>query len=146
MSAAEKGMPLDYYEELLANKAFVEIFEHSSSYFDDVIKLLSKEKFTNEQLTICTYAMQNLDTNDYVGLCGLYVELYNHHKISEGVLEEIIMPDFLQKRIIAKNYADPNVIKVLNTIHNSKNISKNFKEIIESILSGKFLKDIEAGP
>jgi len=142
MNVVEKGMPgLEWYGALIANKAFVEIYEHSSSYFEDVKKLLSKEQFTQDQAVICVFSIQKLNINDYVELCRIYTELYDQHKISENTLELIIIRDFLKKRVIADNYTNPKVIALLNTLNNDKMISKNFKAMIEDILSGKFYND-----
>ncbi len=129
---------LDYPEELLYDSAFVEIFAHSYNYFDDVVKLLRKGQFTDDQASHCIYAMQNLCLDDYIGLSKIYLNLYSTGKISEGMLEECITPSFLKIRIIEKNYDDPRVIEILNSILN-RNISKNFKTNIQNILSDSYL-------
>jgi len=144
MNVVEKALPgLDWYGAFIANKAFVEIYEHSSSYFDDVKKLLLKKQFNEDQAVICIFSMQNLNIDDYVELCRIYTELYDQHKISEDTLELIIIRDFLKKRVIGDNYTNPKVIALLNTLHNGQRISKSFKGVIEDILAGKFYNDTE---
>src|ERR1700749_1038189 len=56
---------LDGTEELIADTAFKEIFEHSQVYFDDVMNLLSKKDIDQRRAYYCVFAMQNLELNDY---------------------------------------------------------------------------------
>lgn len=134
---------LDYSEELLADSSFGCIYEHSSAYLEDAINLLSKEHFTDTQASVCIFAMQNLSVIDYARFCQFYVQLYDRNKISEGMLKQAILPNFLQKRIIPENYDDPHVIALLNDIKNHQMVSGEFKKEIANVLSGKYIKDLE---
>ena len=144
INSACKGIPsgLDYSEELLASPAFRCIFEHSSAYLEDEILLLS-DRFTNLQISICIYSMQNLPLIDYVQFCKFVLKLYSSNKIPEGFLRQSIVPNFLEIRIIPKNYANPDVISLLKSIENERKISKEFKKEIEDILSGKYINNLE---
>jgi hypothetical protein len=145
MNVVVKTFPpngLDFSEGLLSSNAFVEIFEHSSIYFDDVTKLLTTERFNDLQASYCIYAMQNLTVTKYVELSRIYLRLYDEKKISEGMLNLLVTPNFLQKRIILENYTRADVEDILKTI-SKKNISIQFKETIKTILSGKYAKDLE---
>ena len=135
---------LDYSEELLVDSAFMCIYEHSSAYLQDAIWLLLNENFTQMEANICIYGMQNLPLIDYIRFCKFYLILYNQNKISQGTLELTISPNFLRKLIIPENYAKPIVIEFLNNIRENKNISKEFKEMLENILSGKYIRGIES--
>jgi len=140
----QKNDTLEFYEGLLYNKTFVNILEHCEFYRNDVTTFLNKGHFNNMQVEICICAMQNLNVNDYVNFCNLILTLYNDNKLPEGVLEDAISPDFLRKRIITDNYNDPRVIKLLKSIENNKKISsKNFKEYLPDILSGKSSKELK---
>jgi hypothetical protein len=135
---------LDFYEELLADKAFLNILDHSEFYRNDVMSFLGKKSFNNMQVAICICAMQNLNANEYVDLCNLILSLYNDNKLPEGILEDAISPDFLRKRIIIYNYNNPRVIKLLKNIEDNKKISnKDFKKYLPDILSGKSSKELK---
>jgi hypothetical protein len=131
-----KPAQADINEELLNDPAFLEIYTHSLSYFGDVKNMLKRKPIAPSQISICTFAMQNLNVSDYVNLCNIYLDLYCQHKISEKILEEIISPNFLNKRILASNYSNQSVIHLLSTIK-KKDISREFKDLIDSILSGQ---------
>lgn len=139
----EIGTNLDRSEELLGNKKFVEIYDHSSVYLQDAIKFLLTDTLSGWRPFVCILAMQNLSVNDYTKFCNVLAELYEKDKIKEGMLQEAITPNFLEKRIIIKNYADPDVIKLLQRIQNNKKVSKEFNDRIEGILSGTYLRDIK---
>jgi hypothetical protein len=139
-----KNDSLDFYEELLSDKVFVNVMEHGEFYRNDVMTFLGKGNFNSMQVEICICAMQNLNVNDYVNLCNLILSFYNEDKLSEGVLEDAISPNFLHKRIITDNYNDPKVIKLLKSIENNKKVSnKNFREFLPDILSGKSSKELK---
>ena len=134
----------DSYEELLYNKAFVNILEHGEFYIDDVILFLNKRNFNDMQVAVCIGAMQNLKVSDYVKPCNLILELYNSNKLPEGILEHAISPDFLRKRIIIDNYADPEVVKLLRNIENNNKVTNtDFKNYLPEILSGKSSKELK---
>jgi hypothetical protein len=142
----DKNIQLEFYEELLEDKAFVDILEHSNLYFKDAMALLSVGHFTPAQAEICICAMQNLSVNDYVKFCKLYMSLYKRGKLSEQIIEDVISPDFLKKRIIIYNYDNPDVKALLESIRDDKTFpNKDFKKYIQNdILSGKAEKDLKA--
>jgi hypothetical protein len=96
----QKNDSLDFYEELLADKVFVNVLEHGEFYRNDVMTFLGKGNFNNMQVGICICAMQNLNVNDYVNLCDLILSLYNNNKLPEGILQDAILPQFFAQ----KNY------------------------------------------
>lgn len=130
-----KPAKMEIASEYLTDSAFVEIYEHSPGYLTDVKRFVKENPFASDKLAICVYAMQDLNCSDYVDLCEAYLELYNWHKVSEKMLEFAIAPNFLQKRILADNRSDPRVIKLLDDIK-KENISNEFRELIDDILSG----------
>jgi len=138
MSEVEKTMSsgLDTYKGLLFDKAFVELFDHSPSYYDDVTRLLSEQDVTNIQAIICVLAMQHLNLDDYIKLCGFYIKLNDRNKISEDTIERLI-GGFLDIHIIPENYDDPKVIGVLNAFKNNRKTSATLKTMIDDILAGK---------
>jgi len=139
-----KNDTLDFYEALLADKAFVNILEHGEFYRNDVMTFLGKGNFNNMQVGICICAMQNLNMNDYVNLCNLILSLYNDNKVPEGILQDAISPNFLRKRIIINNYNDPRVINLLKSIESNKKVSnKDFRKWLPDILSGKSSKELK---
>ena len=141
---ARKNDSLDFREELLENKDFVNIFEHGKYYFDDFLSFLGTGKFNAMQVSICICAMQNLDLDHYVILCNLILSLRNQNKVSDGIVELTISPDFLHKRIIIDNYDNPNVIKLIQSIKNNKIISdKDLLNFLPNILSGKSSKELK---
>jgi hypothetical protein len=60
-------------------------------------------------------------------------------------LSYAVTPNFLKKRIISENYSDPRVFAFLTDIRDNKNVSVEFKQTIDLILSGKYLTDIKFG-
>ncbi|HZX59714.1 MAG TPA: hypothetical protein VFE54_13350, partial [Mucilaginibacter sp.] len=124
------------YKGLLLDKAFLEIFEHSPSYFDDATKLLSKQNVTDNQAIICVLAMQNLNLDDYVKLCYFYIKLNDCNNISDDTIERLIL-GYLDIHIISENYNDPKVIAVLNAFKNDRKTSPTVKNVIENILARK---------
>ncbi len=139
-----KNDTLDFYEALLADKAFVNIMEHGEFYRNDVMTFLDKGNFNNMQVAICICAMQNLNVDDYVKLCNLILSLYNDNKLPEGILQDAISPEFLRKRIIINNYNNPRVINLLKSIENNKKVSnKDFRKWLPDILSGKSSKELK---
>jgi hypothetical protein len=140
----QKNDSLDFYEELLGNKAFVNILEHGEFYRNDVMTFLGKGNFNNMQVGICICAMQNLNVNDYVNLCDLILSLYNNNKLPEGILQDAICPNFLRKRIIINNFDNHRVIYLLTSIENNKKVTnKDFKKWLPDILSGKSAKELK---
>jgi hypothetical protein len=139
----EIGDSLDNSEELLSSPSFMEVYNHSSLYFEDAMGLLSKNNFTNWTPFVCILAMQKLSVSNYIKFSDFYVDLFEHDKIKERLLEDVIAPNFLDKRIIAENYNDAGVKQLLNRILRGKKISSEFNELILSILSGKYIKNIE---
>ncbi len=144
MVVIEKAFPtgIDYGEEVLPSQAFKAIFDHSSIYLEDAIAFLSKENLSKLDASVCIFAMQNLLPDEYVKFCKVFIPLFEKKKIEEGILREAISPNFLQKRIIAENFTNPRVIELLNSIKNEKNLSTEFKDEIENILSGKYIHDL----
>jgi len=139
-----KNDTLDFYEALLADKAFVNILEHGEFYRNDVMTFLGKGNFNNMQVGICICAMQNLNMNDYVNLCNLILSLYNDNKVPEGILQDAISPNFLRKRIIINNYNNPRAINLLKSIERNKKVSnKDFRKWLPNILSGKSSKELK---
>lgn len=134
---------LDITAELLANSNFRVIYEHSPAYLEDAIRKLSNGNFTTMEAEACIYGMQNLQLIDYIDFCRFYLQLYNDNKVSEGMLKEVILPNFLQVRIIPKNSNDSNVVALLNKIKANERISIGFKNDIVNVLSGKYEKEIE---
>ena len=88
---------LDFNNELLADSGFVEIFEHNVNYYDDVITLLNRNEIDTHKAYYCVLAMQSLDVDKYVRLCNIYLTLFDHIKISQGILETAIAPNFFTK-------------------------------------------------
>ncbi len=80
--------------------------------------------------------MQNLAIEDYLKLCKVYLELYDKQKISEYGLLNVVMPNFLEKKIIIDNYKNPDVINFLKIMKDKEKRSSEFKGHIENILSG----------
>ena len=130
---------LDFSEALLTNKAFLEIYDHAPNYLDDVIQKLTAQRFSVEEASYSIYAMQNLSTSDYCKLCRVYVSLFREKRISEGMLESVITPNFLGKKIIAENYQKADVRLVLIDIQTNCKISNEFNKIIGKILAGEYL-------
>ena len=124
--SADKNLELDYYEELLNDKAFVDIFEHSAFYLNDAKAFLSNGYFSAMQVEICICAMQNLDGKHYIDFCKFCYSLYNQNKITSRVLEDAMGPDFLKKRIIIDNYYNPDVIALLDNLKNDRKMGKDF--------------------
>lgn len=88
---------LDFNNELLADSGFVEIFEHNVNYYDDVITLLNRNEIDTHKAYYCVLGMQSLDVDKYVRLCNIYLTLFDHIKISQGILETAIAPNFFTK-------------------------------------------------
>ena len=137
LRAVAKQVPaeMDELDQYMESDAFEEIFDHGSSYFPDVKKLLMSHHFTDTQAFICVLAMQNLGVDDYVELGNMYLTLYNDHLISEGTLEAVIIPNFLSINILKDNKYDPKVITFLDAVHHAK-ISTDFKDIVEIVGNG----------
>ncbi|WP_439697196.1 hypothetical protein ACFGVS_01650 [Mucilaginibacter sp. AW1-7] len=123
---------MDVLEQYLDNKAFVEVFDHSLSYFPDVKKLLATRHFSAEQAFVCILAMQNLCIHDYLELCNIYLALYDDHMVSEQMLEAVIAPNFLNKIILKENNDNPDVLNFLNSVLH-RNISIKFRKLIEEL-------------
>ncbi|MCO5949279.1 hypothetical protein [Mucilaginibacter flavidus] len=135
---------LDFYEELLADKPFVNVLEHSKFYFNDVLSFLNDGKFNTGQVAISICAMQNLDVHDYVKLCNTVLDLYNARKLPVTILDHAISPDFLQKRIIIDNYTNPEVIALINNTQNNKTINDpDLLNWLPDVLSGKSSKELK---
>jgi hypothetical protein len=122
-------------DELIEDSAFSEIFDHSPTYFDDVIKLLAKKEINQRKAYYCVFAMQNLKLDEYIRLCNIYKKLYDNNKIPEYTLERLIGGGFLEIRVIKDHNSNPDVIRFLNEMHDDKKVSKDFKNLLEEILS-----------
>jgi len=140
----QKDDSLDFYGQLLGDKKFVSVFEHSKFYLDDVMSFLNKGNYNSMQVCICICAMQNLGVRDYVRFCTYLLSLYNNGEISEGVLETGIAPNLLQKRIIIDNYNNSEVKRLLKTIQANKSIKdSSFLVWLPNIISGKSSKELK---
>jgi hypothetical protein len=139
----QKDDSLDFYEELLANRPFVDILEHSKSYFPDVLSFLNRGNFNTGQVAISICAMQNLNVHDYVKLCNTILYLYNAKKLPVTILDHAIAPDFLRKRIIIDNYTNPEVIALIKNIQSNKTpADSDLLKWLPDVLSGKSSKDL----
>ena len=138
-----KNDSLDYYEELLVNKEFVNVLEHGEYYKDEVNTFLKRGEFTNMQVAVCICAMQNLKVNDYVKLCTIILALYNNNGLPEKLLEHAIDPDFLRKHILAYHYQEPCVTSLIKSIENDPKVTdKYLRAWLPDALSGKSAKEL----
>jgi hypothetical protein len=138
------GTSLDYSEELLANPSFMEIYNHSNSYFGDALNFISKDSLSGWHPYVCILVMQNLPISEYMKFCNVYLNLFEKGKISEGILHVLIDPNFFKKRVIPKNFNNPEVIKFLNKVLDNGKVSNEFKVRIKTILSGEYIKNAES--
>jgi len=135
---------LEFTKELMGDTGFVEIYEHSSLYIDDMIKFLSEKRALyqgekpNTLLFLCIWSMQISSLADYIRLCSTLIDLYEEKVIREDVLYEAITPSFKGKWNIPHNYSDPNVIALLRRIHDHEKVSPELRKKIEEVLAGKF--------
>ena len=135
------GANLTYHEQLLNYPEFVDIFKHDSLYLNEAIEFLRKNKDTTGWQNEINYvAMQNLSLVNYLKFYKVYVEQFEQGKIGEQSLEEVTLPHFLKYQILVRNYNDPDVINILNSLLQKKDISDKFKDLIIDIKSGEVLK------
>jgi hypothetical protein len=131
------GISWDRNDKLILIPTFRELYEHSSSYLSDDIRYLSDSNITYRQAAICLYAMQNLQIEDYLKVCKIFLDLFNKHKISENLLSSAIMPNFLEHKNIVNNYNNPHVVEFLKTVRDNEQVSSELKDNIQNILGGR---------
>ena len=132
------GESWDRNDKLMLIPRFREIYRYSHFYLSDAIKYLSDKKITYRQAAICLYAMQNLEIEDYLKISNTFLILYNKKEISEYLLACVIDPNFLDDKIIVKNYDNLDVINFLKEIRDKDSVSKGFRQEIDNVLAGKF--------
>jgi hypothetical protein len=137
---------IEFSGGLLANASFRLIYEHSAAYLPDVAEFLLKGQFNTMQASVCVFSMQNLSSADYVSFCQVILRLYHQEVIKEGMLEQAILPNFLEKRIISENYRDSNVMALLQNVMQIQNISTEFKNSLNRVVDGSYIKDAKGSP
>lgn len=131
------------WDALFADKIFVNIYEHSSYYVDSAIEFLSDEKFNLHQKTVCVYSMQRVELQDYIRFFEECKNLFNTGKIPELLLNRVISPTFGKKKIVVANYDNVDVKRILESIKDGGKASKEFKVMIEKILSGEYWNNVK---
>jgi hypothetical protein len=132
---------IEVNEQMYNDTAFMEIYNHSQFYYDDVISFLKTDKFQDTlkysavSITDCIWAMQNLSLKQYVAFCDTIYSIYNSGKITNDELFEAISPDFGGKYILKENYKNADVIDLLRRINANQNISDSLRKKINEILS-----------
>jgi hypothetical protein len=137
---------IEFSGGLLANASFRVIYEHSAAYLPDVAEFLVKGRFNTMQVSVCIYSMQNLSAVDYVSFCQIILGLYHQGIIKEGMLEQAILPNFLEKRIIPENYQDSDVVALLQNLMQIQNIPLQFKNTLKNVLNGSYIKESKSSP
>jgi len=134
---------LDYHEEIVSDTNFLNLFEHSKIYKEDAIRFLKDSGHTSQQLLICILSMQNLGVNEYIDFSESFITLYEKGNIPEWVLIVLISPNFLKKHVVIENYNMPDVIKLLERVKSNCIASKELKQNITEILSGKAWSELK---
>lgn len=143
MIIAKKAEGFETSQGLLLIDEFKELFEHDSLYVEDAIDFLAKDSATLQQKKITIYAMQNLEIDSYIKFCKMSKVLFDENKIPEFILKTAVNPNFLKKYLIIRNYGNPNVVALLQTIKSDTKVSSDFKQWVDEVLSGKSWNDIE---
>ena len=122
---------------------FVDIYKHDSFYLAEGIIFLKNNNDTNWSKQINFYAMQNLSLLQYLQFYKVYIEQFEQKKINEDALKEATIPHFLKYQIIVRNYNNPQVANLLNSLLVNDDLSDEFKKFILDIKSGKILKEMK---
>lgn len=135
---------IEFSEQMYNDTAFMEIYDHSKFYYDDMILFLKNNNFedTLKYSPICIrnsiWAMQNLPLKQYVGFCDTIFTLFNNGKITNDELFEVISPNFGGKYILRENYKNADVINFLGRVKNNQKTSDSLRKEVDEILAGKY--------
>ncbi len=88
--------------------------------------------------------MQDLPLSDYVKFCRVCKTFFDNKKIDELLLKAAFTARMERTNLIIKNFDNSEVMALLEEVLEDRNVSKDFKDEIKSVLTGKFagFKDI----
>ncbi|MBI5242251.1 MAG: hypothetical protein HY922_01050 [Elusimicrobia bacterium] len=128
---------------LFGSKEFINIYEHSTTYYGNVIVLLGKPGINDRQKVIAVFAMQRLPRKEYLLFLNVLLDLLEKDKINFFVYEAGPFPGFDWNTTLPENYKDPDIIAYLNKAKASSKLSQERKAYIGKILSGQAAQDVE---
>lgn len=143
-SGKKEWRTIEFIEQMYNDTAFMEVYNHSKFYYDDVVSFLKTEKFEDTLkyspvcITKCIWAMQNLPLKQYVGFCDTIFTLFKSGKIANDELFEAISPNFGRKYIYRENYKNAAVVNLLIRVKSNQKISDNLRIEVDEILAGKY--------
>jgi hypothetical protein len=131
------------WDELFNIKEFIDVYENSMLYIDSALVFLRSSNFSVEQKKICINTMQRASLENYIKICYECKRLYDNGTINGKLLEWSVIPNFSNRYLVVRNYADPLVSTFLKNLKEDNKVTNEFKNTIDGILSGKIWENIK---
>lgn len=123
-------------------KEFNEVYFVPLKFESSVIKYLQKSvDFQNKIIAVCT--MTKLPLYENIKILNCYFILYNTNNINEQLLNRCIFNEFDTDYMVAKQYKNPSLRRLLNKMLVCKNLSEEFKINVRETLNGKWYNDLK---
>lgn len=133
---------LTSHSDVFLSREFIKLYENQERYINNVIVYLADQTRTIQKRTIALLAMQKKGIANNLNFLYACNHLYRKELIDSRMIFLMLFSSIdLSNRDIIKYYKSKQVRNVLLDLKTNKNTSKDFKETIDDILSGKTYKE-----
>lgn len=127
--------------DLLEINKFLQIHANSNDYYYQAISFLEDTTNNELQKSIVIYSMQSLNKKQYWQFLENCSILFCKKKLSEEEIKIVIFTGYEWSNLTVVNFYSSSVRKPLKRIEKSEYSSKELKDLVRRILSGKVLID-----
>lgn len=135
------GYPMVTAQDLFNDTNFIAIYENPQKYVDRAVKFLSESNSYDCKMVV-VYSLQRLPLKTYVEYETRMLHLADSGQLSKEVLNRAVFPGLEWSRKLQLHFEQPDVKKLLDEMARSDCITKENKEYIQEIFSGKARRDI----
>ena len=136
-NTSNKVVDLTAASDLLSIAEFLSIYSESNIYLDSTIAFLSSSRVNEQEKLIVTYAMQNLDYDNYVRFLQESTKLFEDNIITEKVMYTVIGAGLHWNDKVVKNFYKHKIRKCLKRVKKHAHNSVELVAMVNMILSGK---------
>lgn len=128
---------------LLGYPEFVEVFLEPERYLDEALELLAGPEPTEIEKAIVALAMQRLPLSSFVAFAEQALRGLESGVLTERVFDTAVFPTYEWNTVLAENFADPAVRRLLERVIASSSVGEGSKAMAGGeILSGKAAKAV----
>jgi hypothetical protein len=128
--------------DLWNNTNFITLYEKPKRYEERAFKFLGDTNNTDECKWVVVFSLQKSPLKSYVDYETKLLHLADSGKVSKKLLNRAVFPELAWSTKIQLHFEQPDVKRLLGEIARSDSITKENKEYVQRILSGKAREDI----